>query len=102
MSLMKRIVRSIANHAGLDITRTHAAFRAQSQLLGKPPAPIIFDVGANEGQTTRLYRKFFPGGTVHAFEPFVETYNKLVASVGSDPMVRTHSLALTQVTGQRP
>ena len=32
--------------------------------------PVIFDVGANRGDTTSKYLKLFPNATIIAFEPF--------------------------------
>jgi FkbM family methyltransferase len=39
---------------------------------------IMFDVGANYGQTAISYRTIFKDAIIYSFEPFKETYKKLV------------------------
>ena len=38
--------------------------------------PIIFDVGANIGQSIRLFKNHFPSSQIYAFEPIPECYQK--------------------------
>jgi FkbM family methyltransferase len=41
--------------------------------------PVIFDVGANRGDTVAAYKEVFPGAQIHAFEPtpeLIDTLNK--------------------------
>ena len=45
----------------------------QQELL-KNKANVIFDVGANRGNTTLKYINLFPNSTIHAFEPFPDSY----------------------------
>src|SRR5437867_13004736 len=37
--------------------------------LAATPAPLIFDVGANRGQTIEQFRRYFERPLIHAFEP---------------------------------
>lgn len=46
-----------------------------------PDASIIFDVGANVGQTARTYRRLFPSAHIWSFEPFPESYKALCRSL---------------------
>ena len=48
-------------------------WQRQKELL-KGKANVIFDVGANRGNTTLKYLKFFPNAMVHSFEPFPDSY----------------------------
>jgi len=41
------------------------------------PEPLIFDVGAHEGETIRRYRKIFKNSTIHSFEPQSKSFEKL-------------------------
>ena len=51
-------------------------------------APVIFDVGANEGITTRKFLSSFPSANVHAFEPHPALFAKLAdAFPGSQSVV---------------
>jgi FkbM family methyltransferase len=58
--------------------------------------PIIFDVGANIGQSTEWYRKSFPTATVYAFEPIHSVYTALVRNVGNVDSVHCIQKALGQ------
>ena len=60
----------------------------------------IFDVGANVGQTTRLLKRYFPGATVHSFEPVSSTFKDLQAHCGRLRNVHLHQLALSSEPGQ--
>ncbi len=41
--------------------------------------PVVFDVGANVGQSVESFRQAFPGSLIHSFEPSPTTYAKLRA-----------------------
>lgn len=45
--------------------------------LVSSPSPVIFDVGANQGQSIELFRSQFPGCEIHAFEPDPEVFGQL-------------------------
>tara|TARA_Y100000816_G_scaffold291391_1_gene282602 strand:+ start:276 stop:1043 length:768 start_codon:yes stop_codon:yes gene_type:complete len=40
--------------------------------------PVIFDVGANQGQSIERFKKIFAEPTIHAFEPIKDEYDKLL------------------------
>lgn len=40
--------------------------------------PIIFDVGANEGQSIERFKSIFPKSIIHSFEPIKECYEKII------------------------
>ncbi len=40
-------------------------------------APVVFDVGANIGQTVRQVRRFLPSSVIHSFEPVPSSFEKL-------------------------
>jgi FkbM family methyltransferase len=42
------------------------------------PDPVIFDVGANEGQYLNLVKKHIPGARVHCFEPSSVAFRRLI------------------------
>jgi FkbM family methyltransferase len=45
--------------------------------LRRTPISVIFDVGANEGQSTAHYLKKFPNATIYAFEPVKNSFERL-------------------------
>jgi len=46
-------------------------------LVGNNETPIIFDVGANQGQSVEYYRRLFPNCIIHCFEPDTDTFKTL-------------------------
>ena len=61
---------------------------------------VIFDVGANIGQTVFRIRRYFPLSTIHSFEPIPSTFANLTANVSKDSLVRCHAIALADREGQ--
>jgi FkbM family methyltransferase len=59
-----------------------------------PDAKMIFDVGANVGQTAKTYRHLFPSAQIWSFEPFPASYQSLCHSV-SDQRFHPIPLALS-------
>jgi FkbM family methyltransferase len=55
---------------------------------------VIFDVGANVGQSAKAYARRFPNARVHSFEPSPQTRELLVENVRAFPNVTVHGLAL--------
>jgi FkbM family methyltransferase len=59
-----------------------------------PDAKVIFDVGANVGQTAKTYRRLFPTADIWSFEPFPASYESLCRSL-SDQRFHPVPLALS-------
>lgn len=57
-------------------------------------APIIFDVGANTGQSVRKFKRFFPEGKIYSFEPSTKAYNELEKVSHQYKNVWPHQIAL--------
>lgn len=62
--------------------------------------PLIFDVGAHEGQTAKRYRELFPHAMIHSFEPFPETFEVLKQTVGALAPIEVHNFALAATEGE--
>jgi FkbM family methyltransferase len=54
---------------------------------------VVFDVGANVGQTADYYVRAFPSAQIYSFEPVAATYKSLVEHLAGLPRVRTFQLA---------
>jgi FkbM family methyltransferase len=54
---------------------------------------VVFDVGANVGQTAEHYVRAFPSAQIYSFEPIAATYKSLAERVAGLPRVRTFQLA---------
>jgi len=61
---------------------------------------IIFDVGANIGQTSRWLRQEFPNAKIHAFEPFEIVFNELLNNTKS-MSIECHQLGMSDSHGER-
>lgn len=77
-------------------------YAAMRELMGRlgHASPVVFDVGANKGDTAALFRGMFPGSTVHAFEPFPETIAMLRERFGGDGAVRIVEAAVSKEAGR--
>jgi FkbM family methyltransferase len=77
------------------------AFLDQQRWLRDAPVRVVFDVGANQGDTVAQYRALFPSSTIYAFEPFDTVFARLAARFSSEPQVRPQHTAVTNGTGAR-
>lgn len=71
------IVKKILNLVGYDIIKLRTTF---DQIYRKNinNLPIIFDVGANEGQSIKRFTSLFSRSTIHSFEPIEDCYKKII------------------------
>lgn len=65
------------------------------------PIDVIFDVGANIGQSTIEYKSYFPNAEVHAFEPINPTFEKLKSNVSTLNSVYPNKFALSSSSGSK-
>lgn len=56
---------------------------------------IMFDVGANAGQTALRFTKHFPEAEIHSFEPVSSTFRKLSAATSNNKKIQCYQLALS-------
>jgi FkbM family methyltransferase len=63
------------------------------------PRCVIFDVGANFGQTTEVYRVLFDGCTVHAFEPRRAAFEEMRRRLAGAERVHLNHAALGDRVG---
>jgi len=75
-----------------------ADLRVDFERLGLNPS-LIFDVGANIGQTYRRFRRDFPHARIHCFEPVAKTFDKLRMQLEGDPLAFAQKLALGASVG---
>ena len=65
-----------------------------------PVNPIIIDCGAHDGHDTVLLLKTLKG-TIHAFEPVLNIYNRLVKRTAPDKNIHCYNIALSNETGMQ-
>lgn len=101
LELIKRRLRRVGNyrviHArykwGFDL------FDDLDKLIDRQDARVVLDVGANVGNTAKLYLEHFPRATVHAFEPVKGTFSRLQEALRDESRVRLHHLAASDSNG---
>jgi FkbM family methyltransferase len=101
---LKQKIRNIINHFGYDIVRfEHIEHKLLADLryFLHHNQPLIFDVGANVGQTVRKFHAIFPHCTIHAFEPSPTTFATLQQNVSQLNNIYLHNCALGATSGQR-
>ncbi|HEU5070295.1 MAG TPA: FkbM family methyltransferase [Verrucomicrobiae bacterium] len=70
------------------------------RILGERKAGVIFDVGANTGQTCVRLAAAFPGAKVFSFEPFPGSFATLEAECRRLPGVEPVNVALGEQAGE--
>jgi FkbM family methyltransferase len=63
---------------------------------------VIFDVGANRGQSCLAYAAAFPDCVIHAFEPVPATFERLARAVRPHPSIKVHNLGLSREAQAAP
>ena len=53
--------------------------------LVKKDNPIIFDIGANNGDTLAEFKEWWPKATIHCFEPQTECLDELYNKIEKMP-----------------
>jgi FkbM family methyltransferase len=71
------------------------------RMYGARPVEMIFDVGANEGQTAVELARAFPRATVHSFEPFNRAFDALRRATLPFQNVKPVNLALGDAASSR-
>jgi FkbM family methyltransferase len=60
---------------------------------------VVFDIGANVGQTAVRFSKWFPRADIYSFEPVPDNYARLVNRTSGLPAVRTYPWACGAAVG---
>jgi len=80
---------------GVDLTSDIGAYLPGLRM------EVIFDVGANVGQSARKYMQAFPRAKIFCFEPVDSTYRQIEHLASSHENVRSFKLALGSYPGTR-
>jgi FkbM family methyltransferase len=96
----KELVKSLFRRVGLCAFRLDTMPRGillevdLGRLFPKGEDLVIFDVGANRGQTARRFSESFPGSNIYSFEPVQDSYHWLSKYAGENPRLHAFKLAL--------
>ncbi|HEY1143067.1 MAG TPA: FkbM family methyltransferase, partial [Sphingomicrobium sp.] len=95
MPTLRRRVTDLAK----DWLRVPRGFSLFYDLRPYPDLNVIFDVGANRGQSAVRYLREYPRARIHCFEPVQATYEQLKARFANQPGVTVHNLAFGSENG---
>lgn len=104
MNMLRTLIRRTLARYGYTIHRTSSPPYGVSHLddirrYAPRDVKLVFDIGANIGQTAITYRAAFPQAHVFAFEPVSATFQELQSRTSDDPQISCHQLAFGEAPG---
>lgn len=102
MVFTRNILKKALHSLGFEIFRYNNhrfslgidAFKDIGKLASNDGRIIVFDVGANEGQSVKHFKGLFPSCEIHSFEPSPTTYRRLTQNANNYSDVYVNNLAL--------
>ena len=96
--MIKSKLKKLINFFGYNIHKTNKEIVNQNfdKILKKKISnnPIIFDVGANQGQSIERFSKLFNNSTIHSFEPISFEFNNLSNKYEGNKNIFLNNIAL--------
>lgn len=93
MKMIRHAIHKSFRTFGYQLTRARGPgfdpLHDMRQFLPQVDRPVIFDVGANQGQSVDSFRQVFPQATIHSFEPSPSTFQILQQNCQSLARVST-------------
>lgn len=116
MKFLKLLVHNVLKKIGFDIIKYRPAiantiveipfgsdpFKDIHCFLKNNASPVIFDVGANVGQSVDDFKKIFPDSSINSFEPGPETFAKLKEHCINISQVKVWNFAIGSSKGKLP
>ncbi len=89
LDYLKSSIKKIIQKLGYSINKNRITFDSiyRKNLNDKP---IIFDVGANTGQSIKRFNSIFPESIIHSFEPIKECWKKMLINFPSDRFIKNN------------
>jgi len=100
----KEWIRKLLHRFDLELYRRSTLSRGMSlevdlaRLFANGPT-VLFDVGANVGQTSLRLASVFPQAEIYAFEPVSRTYQELVTNTRLNTKIHNNHLSLGERDG---
>lgn len=104
---MKQTIKQIFKFFGLNINRINKELSNLTfdeiylNYLKSNDSPIIFDVGANEGQSINRFKKIYKNSVIHAFEPSKKIFSKLNENYGNKSNICLNNFGLANEIGYK-
>ena len=98
---MKKFINKLVGLFGYKIMKTDPAdLDGLTKSLIKKSDPVIFDVGANRGQSITRYKKLFRNPIIHSFEPNIDEINNLKQEYINDKNLFLNNVAVGEKKGK--
>lgn len=98
---MKKFINKLVNLFGYKIMKIDPAdLDGLTKSLIKKSDPVIFDVGANRGQSITRYKKLFRNPIIHSFEPNIDEINNLKQEYINDKNLFLNNVAVGEKKGK--
>ena len=101
MKFLYKLIKKIFFFFGFVVKRAHknqhfpiTYDEIYKKIFSKNKKIVIFDVGANRGQSIERFKKIFPNCIIHAFEPISEEFNFLKKKYENDKNVHLNNFAI--------
>jgi len=102
---MKQLLKRAFRCLGYEVSRVHKVgvdpFADMARFLPHGERLVVFDVGANIGQSAQKFRRTFPVAEIYSFEPSPSVFKTLQREVGSDPNTHTWNCGLGATTSRQ-
>lgn len=101
-------LRSAIRRSSMNVTiqpesrDTKSLMEVLKALLRHHPIETVFDVGAHWGESAASFVAAFPAATVHSFEPFGESFQRLAATTVHFQRIRAYKLGMSDNPGIQP
>lgn len=107
----KKVINNFCRKFGFEVHGLGYIQRQQKRSFKENPfekqrefvkhANVIFDIGANRGDTIEEYVKLFPDAQIYGFEPFAESFNILQTNVKMYQNVKCYKTAIADKPGNQ-
>jgi FkbM family methyltransferase len=96
--MLKKLIKETFRYFGLEVNRVNKEIKNLSfdEIYKKKITknPIIFDVGANKGQSIERFKSIFENPIIHAFEPIKFEYDLLKEKYSKDKNIILNNYAI--------
>ncbi len=104
MYLINSSIKKLALRFGIEIKRVSSQtgydpFADMRRFMKGNSSPLVFDVGANRGQSIVNVKKYFPNAHIHAFEPGPTTFLELKNLTATSRNLTLANVALGSKSG---
>ncbi|OUU27087.1 MAG: hypothetical protein CBB97_06540 [Candidatus Endolissoclinum sp. TMED37] len=100
---MKNFIKKIFNFFGFEIHKKKILKLSFDEIYKKffTDNIIIFDVGANKGQSIDRFKTKFPQSIIHAFEPIEKEFNTITEKFAKDNTIIINNIAIGEEKSEK-